>query len=82
MLVGLATFGFKIAFACNECQRNQPDFLLDVSHGDGPDSYTDYVIVVSGIIVVLITTFLALKYLFQRKKEASTVHIKHTILEN
>lgn len=67
------------AFACPACEKNQPELLKGVSHGTGPQSQWDYVILWVTAAIVLATLFFSIKWLI-RPGEQSKNHIKRTIL--
>lgn len=66
-------------YACPVCEKQQPKVLRGITHGGGPESRWDYVIVWIGVIVVLITLFYSLKWIF-RPGEHLKDHIKQFIL--
>jgi uncharacterized protein HemY len=66
-------------FACPACEKNQPELLKGVSHGSGPQSQWDYVILWITAAIVLATLFFSIKWLI-RPGEHSKSHIKRTIL--
>lgn len=68
-------------FACPVCERNQPKLLKGVTHGAGPESQWDYVIVWATVAIVLFTLFFSVKWLV-RPGEKSGGHIKRFILNN
>ncbi len=69
------------AFTCPVCERNQPKILRGITHGGGPESKWDYVIVWIAIIIVAATLFFSIKWLI-RPGERSDRHIKRFILNN
>lgn len=69
------------AMACPVCERNQPKVLKGITHGAGPESNWDYVIVWATVAVVLLTVFYSVKWLV-RPGEKSKDHIKRVILNN
>ncbi|MEZ4923097.1 MAG: hypothetical protein R2780_08020 [Crocinitomicaceae bacterium] len=69
------------AWCCDVCQKNQPRILQNITHGTGPQSNYDYIIIWSAIVIVFITLVLSLKYLI-KPKEKNRDHVKHIILEN
>lgn len=79
------TFGLLLhtlwLFACPVCERNQPKILRGITHGAGPESKWDYVIVWSAIAIVAATLFFSVKWLI-RPGERSDHHIKRFILNN
>ncbi len=77
VLTGL--FG-SIAAACPVCEKQQAEILGGFTHGAGPESRWDYLIVSVAVIIVAVTLFYSLKWLF-RPGERSQSHIKHFILD-
>jgi uncharacterized protein HemY len=69
------------AAACPVCERNQPKVLQGVTHGAGPESQWDYLIVSLTAAVVVLTLFFSVKWLL-RPGETSPQHIKNVILNN
>lgn len=77
----LLVIGSVTAMACPVCERNQPKLLKGVTHGAGPESQWDYVIVWATVIIALLTLFFSVKWLV-RPGEKSEKHIKRMILNN
>jgi len=71
----------QAATACPVCERNQPAMLKGITHGAGPESGWDYVIVWTAVAVVVLTLFFSVKWLL-RPGEKSDRHIKRVILNN
>lgn len=69
------------ALACDVCQRNQPKLLQDISHGTGPQTESDYYIIVGAVILVVFTLIYSLKYLL-KPGENNPAHIKNLILKH
>lgn len=69
------------AAACPACEKQQPKILRGIAHGAGPQSNWDYVIVWAAVVVVALTLFFSVKWLF-RPGEQSSQHIKRWILES
>jgi uncharacterized protein HemY len=67
------------ALACEVCKRQQPKVLRDITHGAGPQSEWDYVIIVAMSIIVIITLFYSINWLV-RPGERNEDHIKNSIL--
>lgn len=69
------------ALACPVCERNQPKLLKGITHGAGPESRWDYVIVLITAAIVVFTLYFSVKWLLQ-PGEKSDRHIKRFILNN
>jgi hypothetical protein len=64
---------------CDACTKQQPKLLQGITHGTGPDSSWDYVIVYMAVAIVLFSLFYSVKWLI-RPGEKSSTHIKQFIL--
>ena len=73
LLINLATW------ACPVCEKQQPKLLQGISHGAGPQSNWDYVIIISITLIALAALFYSVKWLI-RPGEKSSQHIKYLIL--
>ncbi|TAH02453.1 MAG: hypothetical protein EAZ15_05235 [Sphingobacteriales bacterium] len=67
------------ADACPACEKQQPKILRGFTHGGGPDSQWDYVIVWITVAVVLLTLFYSVKWLYKPGEKGKN-HIKNFIL--
>ena len=67
-------------WACPACEKQQPKILRGITHGTGPQSNWDYVIVYIAVGIVLFTLFFSVKWLI-RPGEKSVNHIKRFVLE-
>lgn len=67
------------AWACPVCEKQQPELLRGITHGAGPESNWDYVIIWSMTLIVVVTLFFSLKWLL-KPGEKSLDHIKRTVL--
>lgn len=67
------------AMACPACEKQQPKILRGITHGQGPSSNWDYVIVISTVIIVLATLYFTVKWLIN-PGESDINHIKRTVL--
>ena len=74
-------FSSLASFACPACEKQQPKLLRGISHGAGPDSNWDMVIVWIVAIIVIFTLFFSIKFLI-KPGEKSVSHIKRFILDN
>lgn len=76
LLIGLSG---AVAKACPVCDKQQPKVLQGITHGAGPQSQWDYVIISFAVVIVVITLFYSVKWLF-RPDEKSQDHIKQIII--
>jgi hypothetical protein len=67
------------SLACDLCKENQPKPLQNITHGLGPQSDMDYVIIFVGIIIVALTLFFSLKFLL-KPGEKNPNHIKNIVV--
>lgn len=67
------------ALACPICEKQQPKVLQGITHGAGPQSNWDWLIIAIITIITLLTLFYSLKYLI-KPGENNTNHIKQSIL--
>lgn len=68
-----------VTFACDLCKKNQPKGFEDITHGNGPQGNTDYIILYCAIVIVGYTLIMSIKYLI-KPKEKDKNHIKYTVL--
>jgi len=68
-----------ITFACPTCELAQPKYLRGITHGTGPQSNWDYLIISVTAVIVIATLFFSIKWLV-KPGEKSVTHIKHLIL--
>lgn len=66
--------------ACEACKLQQPEITQELTHGTGPNSRWDWLIVALIAAITLYTLFYALKYLI-RPGEKNKEHIKNEVLE-
>jgi hypothetical protein len=77
----LLLFSGYAAMACPACEKQQPKLLRGITHGTGPESQWDYVIIVVTVAFVLITLFYSVKWLI-RPDESMADHIKTSIINH
>lgn len=80
LLLLVLTVSVSSVVACEVCRQNQPKPLRNITHGAGPQSDWDYVIITIGIIIVSFTLYYSLKYLI-RPGEKHPDHIKHIVVD-
>ncbi len=67
--------------ACPVCEKQQPELLKGITHGAGPESGWDYLIISGMVAIVLVSLYFSLKWIIVPGEQQST-HIKHTILNS
>ncbi|OKS86714.1 hypothetical protein RG47T_2171 [Mucilaginibacter polytrichastri] len=67
--------------ACEACKKQQPKFLQGITHGAGPDSNWDYLIVAVMVLITVYTLYATIQC-FIKPAESNALHIKRSILEN
>ncbi|SEA44414.1 hypothetical protein SAMN05192529_11911 [Arachidicoccus rhizosphaerae] len=69
----------SLAFACSICEKQQPRILRGITHGAGPQSRFDYVIIWIMVVITMATLYYSVKWLV-RPGEKNGGHIKRFIL--
>ncbi len=70
---------YATVYACPVCERNKAKYLQGITHGSGPDSKWDLVIVAAIGLLTLYTLLYTVKWLI-RPGENNGDHIKYSIL--
>ncbi len=78
LVIIITIFGYG-GFACPACEEQQSGFFRGITHGSGPDSRWDYLIVAAMATIVAATLYFSVKWLI-RPGENSRQHIKRFIL--
>jgi hypothetical protein len=81
LFLTMLTLGVSVivAIACPVCEKQQPKLLQGITHGTGPESNWDWVIVGSMTAITLFVAIASVFYLF-RPGEKQPNHIKLHIL--
>ncbi len=66
-------------WACTVCKKQQPKLLQGITHGAGPESNWDYVIIITAIAVVVGTLAFSIRFLI-KPGETNRDHVKNRIL--
>ena len=66
--------------ACPVCEKRQPKLLQGITHGAGPESNWDYVIIGTTAAIVLASLYFSVKWLC-KPGEAGNDHIKRIIFK-
>ena len=67
------------AFACEACKLQQPKITQSFTHGTGPESKWDWLIIGVIAVITVYTFIFSLKYLV-KPGEKNDNHIKNSIL--
>ena len=70
---------FTVANSCPVCENQQPEILQGITHGAGPQSNWDYLIVSVAAVIVVATLFFSIKWLLS-PGEKDEKHIKRIVL--
>ncbi len=70
---------FASAYSCPGCDAQQPKILRGITHGAGPQSKWDLLIVAIAAVIVIATLFFSVKWLLS-PGEKSEKHIKRLVL--
>jgi len=81
LLIQLFALSLQIVSACPVCEKQQPKITQGLTHGAGPQSNWDWVIIAIIAAITLLTFLYSLKYLI-KPGEKNTNHIKQSILSN
>ncbi len=77
----LVIFIAQIAVACPVCEKQQPKITQGLTHGVGPQSNWDWVIIAIISLITVLTLIYSIKYLI-KPGEKNNDHIKQSILRN
>lgn len=79
-LIGFLCFSIT-SWACPACEKNQPKITQGLTHGSGPQSNWDWVIIAVISLITLVTLIYSVKFLI-KPGEKNDNHIKQSILNN
>ncbi|MCB0458166.1 MAG: hypothetical protein KDC91_10525 [Flavobacteriaceae bacterium] len=71
----------QIATACPVCEKQQPKITQGLTHGAGPQSNWDWIIIAIIMLITVLTLIYSIKYLL-KPGEKNENHIKQSILSN
>ncbi|MCB0536098.1 MAG: hypothetical protein KDE33_01090 [Bacteroidetes bacterium] len=77
----LVIFIAQIAVACPVCEKQQPKITQGLTHGVGPQSNWDWVIIAIISLITVLTLIYSIKYLI-KPGEKNNDHMKQSILRN
>jgi hypothetical protein len=81
LLTIILVLSFGYAMACPVCEKQQPKITQGLTHGAGPQSNWDWVIIAVITLITILTFIYSLKYLV-KPGEKDVNHIKQSILTN
>jgi len=81
VLIIMLVMSAQLVYACPVCEKQQPKITMGLTHGAGPQSNWDWVIIIIISIITLLTFIFSLKYLI-KPCEDNPDHIKQSILSN
>jgi hypothetical protein len=67
------------AIACEACKKQQPKLLQGITHGPGPDSNWDYLIVSIMVVITVYSFYAMIKYM-AKSRDKVYQNIKTSIL--
>ncbi|HEX6846468.1 MAG TPA: hypothetical protein VF144_05795 [Chitinophagaceae bacterium] len=67
------------ANSCPACENQQPEILRGITHGAGPQSNWDYLIISVAAVIVVATLYFSVKWLLS-PGEKDENHIKRVVL--
>ncbi|QHS56598.1 hypothetical protein GWR56_13980 [Mucilaginibacter sp. 14171R-50] len=79
LVTAVLTGLYSEALACDACKAQQPKFLAGITHGPGPGSNWDYV-VVSLMVLITAYSFYAMVKCLAKPAEKTHEHIKSIII--
>ena len=79
VLFALLMLGASAVYGCPVCDKQPPRILKGITHGAGPQTNWDYVIVYLVAAVVVATLIFSILWLV-RPEEKDTSHIKRAVL--
>lgn len=71
----------QIVMACTVCEKQQPKVTFGLTHGAGPQSNWDWVIIAIVTLITVLTLIYSIKFLIKPGEKESN-HIKQSILNN
>lgn len=81
LLFVLFALTFELLSACPVCDKQQPKITQGFTHGAGPQSNWDWVIITITTVITMLTLAYSIKYLV-RPGEKNRDHIKRSVLNN
>jgi hypothetical protein len=69
------------ASACDACKAQQPKILQGITHGPGPGSNWDYLIVSVVVLITIYSLYATIKCLVAPSKQDKEYNIKNIILK-
>jgi hypothetical protein len=73
-------FAYQSLLGCPVCESRQPKFLRGITHGAGPESNWDWIIVSAITLITVFTLIYSVKYLL-KPESVESMPIKNLFLE-
>ena len=78
ILIIFSIIMYQWVSACPVCEQSQPRIFRGITHGAGPGSNWDFVIIAAAMTVVTFCLFFSIRYIF-KPGEKNSNHIKNSI---
>lgn len=78
ILIFFSILMYQWASACPLCEQSQPRIFRGITHGTGPESNWDFVIIAATMTVVTFCLYFTIRYLY-KPGETNSNHIKNSI---
>ena len=78
ILIVFSMMVYQWVSACPVCEQSQPRIFRGITHGVGPDSNWDFVIIAVTMAVVTFCLYFTIRYLY-KPGEKNSNHIKNSI---
>lgn len=79
--ISILLFFSTLTYACPVCEKQQPKITQGLTHGAGPQSNFDWIIIAIITLITVLTLIYSIKYLIN-PGEHNADHIKQSILSN
>lgn len=81
LVLFLVVLPLQQVFACDVCEKQQPEITRGITHGVGPQSDWDWVIIGVISVITVLTLVYSVKFLI-KPGEKNRNHIKRSVLNN
>ena len=81
ILIVFSMLVYQWVAACPVCEKSQPRIFRGITHGTGPESNWDFVIIAAAMTIVSFCLYFSIRYLW-KPGEKNSNHIKNSILNS